>query len=224
MVFGIFFNALGIHILQGYGQTETAPLISANLPSSARMDTVGPPVSGTEIKIDYDGEILVRGDLVMQGYWNNSKATSEVLRNGWIHTGDIGIITENGHLKIADRKKDIIVNSGGDNISPQRIEGFLTLNPEILQAAVFGDNEPYLVALIVPDETYMKTNSKDSRIILKEIIDQVNEHLSPIEKVKRFTIINEPFSIENKQMTPTMKVRRHIVKDLYFVQLQKMFR
>lgn len=221
---GIFFNALGIPILQGYGQTETAPLVSANLPSNARMDTVGPPVSGTEVKIASDGEILVRGDLVMQGYWNNAKATSEVIRNGWIHTGDIGVIKENGHLKITDRKKDIIVNSGGDNISPQRIEGLLTLKPEILQAAVFGDNQPYLVALIVPDTSSMKTGSKYSDTIIKEIIDQVNEHLSPIEKIKRFTIIHEPFSIENKQMTPTMKVRRHIVKNLYSVQLQKMSR
>jgi len=220
---GIFFSALGVPILQGYGQTETAPLISANLPSNPRMDTVGPPVEGTEVKIAEDGEILVRGDLIMKGYWNNKKETSKVIRDGWIHTGDIGAFVENGHLKITDRKKDIIVNSGGDNISPQKIEGLLTIQEEIMQAAVFGDKQSYLVALIVPDETWSKSQTKDIRLTIKAVVDRVNKSLSTIEKIKRFTIISSPFSIENEQMTPTMKVRRHIVRDKYEAQLNKMY-
>jgi long-chain acyl-CoA synthetase len=220
---GIFFSALGVPILQGYGQTETAPLISANLPSNPRMDTVGPPVEGTEVKIAEDGEILVRGDLIMKGYWNNKKETSKVIRDGWIHTGDIGTFVENGHLKITDRKKDIIVNSGGDNISPQKIEGLLTIQEEIMQAAVFGDKQSYLVALIVPDETWSKGQTKDIKLTIKAVVDRVNKSLSTIEKIKRFTIISSPFSIENEQMTPTMKVRRHIVRDKYEAQLNKMY-
>ena len=136
---GIFFTSLGLKILQGYGQTETAPLISVNLPGSPKMHTVGPPVAGTEVKIASDGEILVKGDLVMQGYWENKQDTDKVIQDGWCHTGDIGLIDEHGHLQITDRKKDILVNSGGDNIAPQKIEGLLCVEPEISQAIVFGD-------------------------------------------------------------------------------------
>ena len=140
---GIFFTALGVRLLQGYGQTESAPVISCNPPSHNRIETVGTPMTGVECRIAEDGEIIVRGELVMQGYWNNSEATAEVIKDGWLYTGDIGEFDLDGHLKITDRKKDIIVNSGGDNIAPQRIEGMLTAQPEISQA---------LVALIVPDE------------------------------------------------------------------------
>ena len=149
---GIFFQSLGLTFLQGYGQTEAAPVISCNRPSAGlRMDTVGPPLPNTEVRIADDGEILVRGELVMHGYWRNEAETERVLRDGWLHTGDIGLIDEKGRIKITDRKKDIIVNDKGDNVAPQKIEGMLTLQPEIMQAMIWGDRKPYMVAALVPD-------------------------------------------------------------------------
>ncbi len=235
---GIFFTALGLRLLQGYGQTETAPVISVNRPSMVKMHTVGPPLLNTEVKIADDGEILVTGDLVMQGYWQNEEATNETIRDGWVHTGDIGHFDEDGYLVITDRKKDIIVNSGGDNIAPQRIEGLLTLTPEIAQAMVYGDKRPHLVALLVPDEVWLrdwaKENSKtgsldqlahDDDLIqaLKPTVAAVNTSLSNIEKVRRFVIAKEPFTIDNEQMTPTMKVRRHKIKESYGEQLEGLY-
>ena len=152
---GSFFLALGLPILQGYGQTEAAPVISANVPGRVKVDTVGPPLRGVEVKIADDGEILVRGELIMTGYWKNEEATRQTIRDGWLHTGDIGELDEDGHLKITDRKKDIIVFSGGDNLSPARVEGFLTLEPAISQAMVYGDKRPYLVAILVPDDEFL---------------------------------------------------------------------
>ena len=150
---GIFFQSLGITLLQGYGQTESGPVVSCNQAarSAIKMDTVGPPLKGVEVKFAEDGEILVRGELVMLGYWNNEAETDRVIKDGWLHTGDIGHLDEKGRIKITDRKKDIIVNDKGDNVAPQRVEGMLTLQPEILQAMVSGDKRPYIVGLIVPD-------------------------------------------------------------------------
>ena len=149
---GLFFHALGLPVLQGYGQTEAAPVISANVPGRARLDTVGPALDGVEVRIAEDGEILVRGDLVMRGYWKDAAATAQVLQAGWLHTGDIGEIDPDGCIRITDRKKDIIVNSGGDNVAPARVEGVLLLEPEIGQALIYGDKRPYLVALLVPHQ------------------------------------------------------------------------
>lgn len=236
---GIFFTALGLRLLQGYGQTETAPVISVNRPAKVKMHTVGPPLLNTEVKIARDGEILVRGDLIMQGYWQNEEATKEAIRDGWVHTGDIGHFDEDGYLVITDRKKDIIVNSGGDNIAPQRIEGLLTLTPEIGQAMVYGDKRPNLVALLVPDEAWLrewaKENSKPSSLdalsndddlmqALKPSVNVVNANLSNIEKVRRFIIAKEAFTIDNEQMTPTMKVRRHKIKEVYGQLLERLYR
>ncbi len=236
---GIFFTALGLRLLQGYGQTETAPVISVNRPRHVKMHTVGPPLLNTEVKIAEDGEILVRGDLIMQGYWQDEEATREVIRDGWVHTGDIGKFDNDGYLIITDRKKDIIVNSGGDNIAPQRIEGLLTMAPEIAQAMVYGDKRPNLVALLVPDEGWMrdwaKENGKpndlrqlagdaDFQKALKPVVDTVSADLSNIEKVRRFVIANEAFTVDNEQMTPTMKVRRHIIRDVYGDQLEGLYR
>ena len=235
---GIFFTALGLRILQGYGQTESAPVISVNRPSNPRMDTVGPPILDTEVRIAEDGEILVRGDLVMQGYWGNEEITNEVLRDGWLHTGDIGVFDEAGHLKITDRKKDIIVNSGGDNLAPQRVEGILTLQPEITQAMVYGDRHPHLVALLVPDEEWAQQwsaengisfdlghlkDNKDFLSALAHAVDRVNDRLSNIEKVRHFTLADEPFSIGNGQMTPTLKIRRHVLKEIYGDALEALY-
>ena len=234
----MFFTSLGLTVLQGYGQTETAPLISVNRKSNLKLHTVGPPVINTEVKIAEDGEILVNGELTMQGYWNNPAATAEVLKEGWIHTGDIGHIDADGHLVITDRKKDIIVNSGGDNISPQRIEGVLCMELEISQALVFGDKRPHLTALIVPDENWLRswtqsegkpeelsklTDDADLNQALVPAIERINAKLSPIERIRRFTFAKEPFSIENEQMTPTMKVRRHKVLKIYQTRLENLY-
>ncbi len=235
---GIFFTALGLNLLQGYGQTEAAPVISVNRTKLVKMETVGPPLFETEVRIAEDGEILVRGDLLMQGYWQNEDATNEVIKDGWLHTGDVGHMDEDNYIQITDRKKDIIVNSGGDNLSPQRVEGFLTLEPEIAQAMVYGDKKPHVVALIVPDPEFVKEWAKetgnsaettdiisndDFRRHISEAIDRVNEHLSVIERVRRFTLIAEEFTVDNEMMTPTLKVRRHVIKEKYGNQLEALY-
>ncbi len=227
---GEFFIALGLPVLQGYGQTEAAPVISANPPGRVKMHTVGPPLKGVEVRIAEDGEILVRGELVMKGYWRGEDWTAQVLRDGWLHTGDIGQLDEDGYLQITDRKKDIIVSSGGDNVSPARIEGFMTLEPEISQAMVYGDKRPYLVGVLVPDDEFLADWAKaagkpaelaqlrddpELRKVLAAAIDRVNGKLANMEKLRRFTIAREPFSTENEMMTPTLKIRRHKILEVY---------
>jgi long-chain acyl-CoA synthetase len=226
---GLFFLALGVRVLQGYGQTESAPVISVNLPERNKIATVGPPLEDVEVRIAEDGEILVRGELVMKGYWRNEAATRAALADGWLHTGDIGHLDEDGHLVITDRKKDIIVNSGGDNIAPQRVEGILTLQPEIAQAAVFGDRRPHLVALLVPDAEALRAQGVDTRDTeavrqaLGHAVSRANERLSVIEKVKRFALADEPFAIDNGLMTATLKVRRHAVLARYRDRIEAMW-
>ena len=227
---GLFFHALGLPVLQGYGQTESSPVISANLPGRAKLDTVGPALNGVELRIAEDGEILVRGDLVMRGYWKDEEATAQVLRDGWLHTGDIGELDCDGYLKITDRKKDMIVNSGGDNISPARVEGILLLQPEIGQALIYGDRRPHLVALIVPHQEFVRGFARKHRCepdlgtlaenvefkaAVGEAVDRTNRALSPIERVRRFHLMPEAFSVENGFMTPTMKLRRHLIIKAY---------
>lgn len=236
---GMFFTALGVRILQGYGQTEAAPVISVNVPRDVKMETVGPPLEGVELKIAEDGEICVRGEMVMRGYWNNPEATAQVIdAEGWLHTGDIGEVDDKGYLRITDRKKDIIVNSGGDNISPQRVEGFLCLEPEIAQVMVYGDKRPHLVALVVPDADFAtawaRQNGRpadlatlvedaDFRHAISDVIGRVNRTLSPIEKIRRFTLAPEPFSVDNEMMTPTLKIRRHVIRQRYGERLEKLY-
>ena len=235
---GVFFSALGLTLLQGYGQTEASPVVSCNLPDRIKMATVGRPLPGVEVRLADDGEILVRGGLLMDGYWNDPEATAEALKDGWLRTGDIGEFDEDGFLTIADRKKDLIVNSGGDNIAPQRVEGVLNLEPEIAQSMVHGDRRPHLVALLVPDETYLADfaarrdlSPKLDRIAgeaallaeMKAAVDRANRQLSSIEKVKRVTIAAEPFTVDNGLMTPTLKVRRHAVKKVYGAALEALY-
>ena len=217
---GTFFLALGINILQGYGQTESAPVVSCNLPHRVKIDTVGPPLHQVTCRIAEDGEILVKGELVMQGYWNMPEATAETVRDGWLHTGDIGEFDEDGYVRITDCKRDIIVNSGGDNISPQRVEGFLCLEPEIAQAMVYGDKRPHLVAVVVPAEDAGKLDET----AISAAIERVNKALAPIERVRRFILADAPFTIDNGQMTPTLKVRRHIVNGIYGERLEALYR
>jgi len=235
---GLFFMALGLRIMQGYGQTEAAPVVSCNLYDRNKLRTVGPPLRGAEVKIADDGEILVRGELVMQGYWNNPEATAEAIRNGWLHTGDIGIIDEDGFIQITDRKKDIIVNSGGDNLSPARVEGMMTAEPELAQAMVYGDRRPHLVALVVPDPEFVKdwarVNEKphelreladdpDFNKALHDVVDRINGNLSVVERVRRVIVAAEPFTIENEMLTPTMKLRRHVIIKSYGDALERLY-
>lgn len=220
---GIFFESLGITFLQGYGQTEAGPIIACNRPSAGiRLDTVGPPVKNCEVRIAEDGEILVRGELVMHGYWRNPEETARVLRDGWLATGDVGHIDSRGRIVITDRKKDLLVNDKGDNVSPQRIEGMLTLQPEIAQAMVYGDRRPHLVALLVPDQEIARRS--DVQQCLQRAIDRVNSELSVIEKVRRFIVADESFAIENEQLTPSMKIRRHIISRDYGQRLDALYR
>ncbi|MEY4671055.1 MAG: hypothetical protein RLZZ415_934 [Pseudomonadota bacterium] len=245
---GTFFEAMGLNMLQGYGQTEAAPVISCNRPKvGLKMDTVGPAMEGVEIKIAQDGEILVRGELVMHGYWRNEAETARVLKEpegepgsgNWLHTGDIGHIDDKGRIVITDRKKDMIVNDKGDNISPQKVEGMLTLQPEIAQAMVVGDKRPYVVGLIVPDAEWALewARAQDEKFDIKALqdlpafrsairtaIDRVNQDLSVIEKVRQFAFADEAFAIENEEMTPSLKIRRHKLKDRYGERLDALYK
>jgi long-chain acyl-CoA synthetase len=219
---GIFFQSLGITFLQGYGQTEAGPVISCNRPSvGIRLDTVGVPVLNTEVKIADDGEIMVRGENVMHGYWRNPEETARVLRDGWLATGDVGHFDDHGRIVITDRKKDLIVNDKGDNVSPQRIEGMLTIQPEIAQAMVYGDRRPHLVALLVPDPEIAASADLQKR--LQAAVDRVNADLSVIEKVRRFIVAEQPFTIENEQLTPSMKIRRHVISSVYGERLAALY-
>ena len=211
-------NALGLKTLQGYGLTETSPVVSCNLLNKVKVDTVGPIFPGVEVKLAEDGEILVRGENLMLGYWNNKEATEQTIKDGWLHTGDIGEFDEDNYLKITDRKKDIIVSLGGDNIAPSKIENLLTLSPEIEQACVFGEQKNYIAALLV-----LNSESKSSDEDIQRYIDEVNKDLTQPEKIKKFIFIDEPFSIENNLMTPTMKVRRHEVQKKYQNQIDQLF-
>ncbi len=231
---GLFFTALGLRLLQGYGQTETAPIVSCNRAHKIKLDTVGPAFPGVEVKIAGDGEILVRGELTMLGYWNDPEATAATLRDGWVHTGDVGEIDADGYIRITDRKKDIIVLSGGDTLSPQRVEGFLQLEAEIGQAMVVGDQQPYLIAVLVPDAAaaaaWAKANGKpahlaslsddaDFRAHIESVVERVNRRLSKSERVRRVALVAKPFSIENEMLTPSMKIRRHVIAANYQEQL-----
>ena len=220
---GLFFESLGITFLQGYGQTETGPVLACNRPSAGiKLDTVGPPVLNTEVRIAEDGEIMVRGENVMHGYWHNPDETARVLKDGWLATGDVGHFDEKGRIVITDRKKDLIVNDKGDNISPQRIEGILTLQSEIAQAMVYGDRRPHLVALLVPEPEI--ASAPDLQHRLQRAVDRVNADLSVIERVRRFIVADAPFSIDNEQLTPSMKIRRHVIGKVYGERLDALYR
>ncbi|MBX9795462.1 long-chain fatty acid--CoA ligase [Sphingomonas sp.] len=237
---GVFFDSLGLTLLQGYGQTEAAPVISCNRPKvGLKHDTVGPPLADTEVRIAEDGEILVRGELVMKGYWNNAEETARVLKDGWLHTGDIGEIDAKGRIKITDRKKDLIINDKGDNVAPQKVEGMLTLQPEIMQAMIAGDRKPHMVALIVPDPEWTQefcaksgtacnfdtlSANPDYRAAISAAVERVNKDLSVIERVRRYILADEPFTIENQQLTPSLKIRRHVLKQVYGARLDALYK
>jgi long-chain acyl-CoA synthetase len=213
---GEFLNSIGLPTLQGYGLTETSPVVSCNIPGKIKIETVGPPFKTNEVKIAEDGEILVKGENVMLGYWNMKKETDEVIKNGWLHTGDIGEITNDGNLKITDRKKEIIVNLGGDNISPSKIENLLCLNEKIKQSFVYGDKKTYLVALIVSD-------SDENKKEIENYLENLNKTVSLVEKVKKFKLIKDEFTIENGMLTPTLKLKRKKILERYKNELEKLY-
>ena len=213
---GEFLNAIGLPTLQGYGLTEASPVVSCNLPNLVKVDSVGPPFRTNEVKIAKDGEILIKGENVMMGYWNQEEETKKVIKDGWLYTGDIGELDYNNYLKITDRKKDIIINLGGDNISPSKIENILCLNDNIKQSLVYGDKKNYLVALIVCEK---EINEE----IIKLIIENINKSLTLVEKIKKFVLIHEEFTIENGMLTPTLKLKRKEIIRNYKQQLEKLY-
>ena len=234
---GVFFQSLGVTFLQGYGQTEAAPVIACNRPrAGVTMDSVGPPLADTEVRIAADGEILVRGELVMLGYWRNEAETARVLKDGWLHTGDIGEIDYGGRIRITDRKKDLIINDKGDNVAPQKVEGMLTLQPEIGQAMIAGDRRPHMVAVLVPDAEWSAewaaANGRTGaplaedpayRAALQAAVDRTNKDLSVVERVRRWILADEPFAIENEQLTPSLKIRRHVLRQVYGERLDALY-
>ena len=215
---GSFLNAIGLPTLQGYGLTETSPVVSCNSIDDIRVETVGIPFKGNLVKIADDGEILIKGENVMLGYWKNEKETNKVLKNGWLFTGDVGEF-DGDFLRITDRKKDIIITPGGDNISPIKIENDLNKSEFIEQSLVYGDNKPYLVCLIV-----LKSEHKEiKKEKIQEDLEKINKKLSKIEKIKKFLIIKDQFTIENGFMTPTLKLKRYKIIKNYKSELEKLF-
>ena len=215
---GVFLNSIGLPTLQGYGLTETSPVVSCNPINDIRIETVGPPFKGNEVKIANDGEILIKGENVMLGYWNNPIETEKTIKDGWLYTGDVGHF-DNGFLKITDRKKDILITPGGDNISPVKIENDLTKIEFIEQALVYGDNKPFLVALLVLSKDKKNINNN----VINNEIEKINNKLTKIEKIKNFIVINKQFSIENGFMTPTLKLKRYKIIQEYKNELEKLY-
>tara|TARA_B100000767_G_scaffold81173_1_gene77954 strand:- start:103 stop:1785 length:1683 start_codon:yes stop_codon:yes gene_type:complete len=213
---GEFLNAIGLPTLQGYGLTEASPVVSCNLPDLVKVETVGPPFRTNEVKIADDGEILIKGENVMLGYWNQKEETEKVIKEGWLHTGDIGEFDSNNNLKITDRKKDIIVNLGGDNISPSKIENILCLSKLIKQSFVYGDRRNYLVGIIVCDKEINKEK-------IKPVIENINNNLNLVEKIKKFILIHDEFTIDNGMLTPTLKLKRKIIIKNYLKQIENLY-
>ena len=221
---GLFFQSLGINILQGYGQTECSPLISCNPINKMKIDTVGVVIKGLQVKISNENEILVKGSSLMKGYWKDKKNTDKVLVNGWLHTGDLGSIDNDGYLKISGRVNEMIVNSGGENIAPVPIENLLLSYDEIEQVMIYGHNRPFLIAIIIPSETTLSDNNNFLKENLQTILNNVNKNLSQTKKIRKFISSNEVFSTDNGQLTPTLKIRRHIIVNRYKDEINNLYK
>ncbi len=223
---GLFFQSLGINILQGYGQTECSPLISCNPINKIKIDTVGVPIKGLKVKLSKEKEILVRGDSLMKGYWKDKNNTDKVIINGWLHTGDLGFIDDEGYIKISGRMNEMIVNSGGENIAPVPIENLLLEHEEIEQAMVYGHNKPFLIALLVPNENLLNSNSNNVQNLTTQfqgIINNINKDLSPTKRIRKFIILEKYFTIDNNMLTPTLKIKRHKIFSNYYNEIQKLY-
>lgn len=223
---GLFFQSLGINILQGYGQTECSPLISCNPINKIKIDTVGVPIKGLKVKLSKEKEILVKGNSLMKGYWKDKNNTDKVIINGWLHTGDLGFIDDEGYIKISGRINEMIVNSGGENIAPVPIENLLLAHEEIEQAMVYGHNKPFLIALLVPNENLLNSNSNNVQNLTTQfqgIINNVNKDLSPTKRIRKFIILEKYFTIDNNMLTPTLKIKRHKIFSNYYNEIQKLY-
>jgi len=235
-----FLTSIGLNIVEGYGLTETAPVICANPPSRIKLGTVGPPITGVEVGIAEDGEILSRGPHIMKGYYNQPEETAKAITpDGWFATGDIGVLDEDGYLKITDRKKDIIVLANGKNVAPQPIEAKLKASPYVAQVVLFGDREPQIVALVVPDFDHLKSWAREQAIetgdsdelvkrpevkkLYREEFARLSKDLADFEQVRRFTILTRDFSADRGELTPTMKIKRKVVKENYAGDIQAMY-
>jgi len=223
-----FFYACGVPVMEGYGMTETATAATVNTPEKFRFGSVGTPVPGVEVKVAEDGEVLLRGPNIFKGYYKNEEATDEALEDGWLHTGDLGSLDEDGFLFITGRKKDIIITAGGKNITPANLENGLKQNQWISQAVVVGDRRPYLVALITLDpeeapkfaeqhglEVGTLHESDEMKAEVQTVVDEVNSHVGPVEQIKRFEILPQDLSQETGELTPTLKVKRNVVYEKY---------
>jgi long-chain acyl-CoA synthetase len=234
-----FFHAVGLPVIEGYGLTETAPILTVNPPQAPRVGSVGKAIEGVEIRIAADGEILARGPNIMSGYYNQPEATAEAIRGGWFHTGDIGQLDEQGYLTITDRKKDLLVTSGGKKIAPQPIEAVLKRNPLVSEAILLGDRRRYAVALVVPEFTALERRLKDLGrppgeredlvkrpdvlALYQEIVDALNHELSQFERIKKVALLPAEFTIESGELTPTMKIRRRVIEDRWRTEIEKLY-
>ena len=234
-----FWQQRGIPILQGYGLTETSPVICASTPARSRRGCVGPPISGVEVRIADDGEILTKGPHVMVGYYKNQAATDEMIKDGWLYTGDLGALEEDGLLRITGRKKEIIVTAAGKNVAPVLLETLLTEDPLIVQAVVIGDDRNYLGALIVPDADHLKAeisrrkirvlskkgalNHPEVRALYEECIRERLSRLSRYEQVRKFILLDGGFTIESGEMTPKLSLRREIIAQNRASEIEQMF-
>jgi long-chain acyl-CoA synthetase len=234
-----FFQGVGVPIVEGYGLTETAPILTVNPPDAPRVGTVGRAIPGVMLRIAEDGEILAQGPNIMAGYHNKPEATAEVLRDGWFHTGDIGTIDENGYLTITDRKKDLLVTSGGKKIAPQPIEAMLKRSPLVAEAVLLGDRRKHAAVLIVPEFAALERRLKelgrppgtrkelatrtDVLALYQEIVDALNRDLAQFERIKRIGILPTEFSIASGELTPTLKVKRKIIEERWRAEIEALY-
>ena len=219
-----FFHAMGVPVIEGYGLTETASSATANDPADFRIGTVGRPVDDCEIKLDSDGEILIRSDSIFAGYYKDPEATAAVLdADGWFASGDVGEIDAEGFLKITDRKKDLIITAGGKNIAPQNLENALKSSRFVSQAIVVGDRRPYVTALLTLDEAEVASSGRDPQGIAQEIVDEVNRDRVRVEQIKKFAIVPREFSLEEGEVTPTLKLRRRVIHDHFAAEIEQLY-
>jgi long-chain acyl-CoA synthetase len=219
-----FFHALGVPVIEGYGLTETASSATVNEPEDFRIGTVGRPVDGTEVRLAEDGEILLRSDSIFVGYYRDPEATAAALTDdGWLRTGDVGAIDDEGFLRITDRKKDLIITAGGKNIAPQNLENALKTSRFVSQALVVGDRRPYVGALVTLDEAELTSSDRDPQALVQEVVDDVNRDRTRVEQIKRFVILPRDFSLEEGEVTPTLKLRRRVIHEHFADEIEQLY-
>jgi long-chain acyl-CoA synthetase len=219
-----FFSSLGILVIEGYGLTETSSSLSVNQEESYKLGTVGMPVEGCDVKLDEDGEILVKSPTVFAGYYKDPEATAAAFtEDGWFRTGDVGEIDSDGFLKITDRKKDLIITAGGKNIAPQNIENALKASRFVSQAVAIGDRRPYITALITLDQDEVSASGRDPQELVQELVDDVNRDRVRVEQIKKFAILPRDFSQEQGELTPTLKLRRRVVQEHFADEIERLY-